>query len=413
MKTSLLQSIPFAPLSKTLDFSAVPSFNIKNLYCVINQTASTIIYAVGTAGKGYTTNAANFVTLVFDTTAMNAGDQLQFIYEDTTIGSSSDSAATTDTGTFSIVAFIKRGLQNWTTFLARIGQLAAANSMSVTLSNENVQDLSIVGQAAQTAIINNILTTVAGIPSLDVTGYRSFCIQLVSTGTGGTFIFEGSNDPVNNFQPITVFNQVNANGGASNSAINASLSTIGYVGSTTFRYIRLRIVTTITGGSLQAFTRLSQVPFVANYPNVTQTNPANFNITAQPGNTPNTTPWLITPVANAAQGFATFLKLISAATTNATSVKASAGVIGSISIFNASASNRFLKFYNKASAPVVGTDIPVLVIGISAGNAVNFPVAAMGMRFSTGIALATTTGIADADTTAVALNDLAISINYL
>jgi hypothetical protein len=46
-----------------------------------------------------------------------AGDDL--------MGSRSDSAATTDTGTFSVLAFIKRGLQNWTTLLAKLPTLVS------------------------------------------------------------------------------------------------------------------------------------------------------------------------------------------------------------------------------------------------------------------------------------------------
>lgn len=41
------------------------------------------------------------------------------------VGDKSDSAATSDTGSFSIVAFIKRSLQNWTTLLARIPVLVS------------------------------------------------------------------------------------------------------------------------------------------------------------------------------------------------------------------------------------------------------------------------------------------------
>lgn len=39
---------------------------------------------------------------------------------DANLGAKADAAATTDTGTFSVLAFIKRTLQNWTTLLARI-----------------------------------------------------------------------------------------------------------------------------------------------------------------------------------------------------------------------------------------------------------------------------------------------------
>lgn len=38
----------------------------------------------------------------------------------TGIGAPADTAATTDTGTFSLIAFVKRGLQNWTTLLTRV-----------------------------------------------------------------------------------------------------------------------------------------------------------------------------------------------------------------------------------------------------------------------------------------------------
>lgn len=39
------------------------------------------------------------------------------------LGTPADAAATTDTGSFSILAFIKRGMQNWTTLLTRIPAL--------------------------------------------------------------------------------------------------------------------------------------------------------------------------------------------------------------------------------------------------------------------------------------------------
>jgi hypothetical protein len=44
---------------------------------------------------------------------------------DSNVGSKSDAAASTDTGTFSLIAFIKRGLQNWATLLERIPVLVS------------------------------------------------------------------------------------------------------------------------------------------------------------------------------------------------------------------------------------------------------------------------------------------------
>lgn len=110
---------------------------------------------------------------------------------------------------------------------------------------------------------------------------------------------------------------------------------------------------------------------------------------------------------------ATTNNLNSAATTNATSVKASAGNLYAIAASNASASPRFLKLYNKASAPTVGTDVPVLVIPIAANSIVMFEFGRLDQRFSTGIALAITGAIGDADTTAIGASEVKVCTTYV
>lgn len=107
-------------------------------------------------------------------------------------------------------------------------------------------------------------------------------------------------------------------------------------------------------------------------------------------------------------------KLISAASTNATSLKASAGQVYGIQVFNLNTSPRYLKLYNKASAPTVGTDTPVKVFMIP-GNAAGSGIVSNwtnGVEFTTGIAYALTTGIADSDTGAVAASEIALNIDY-
>ena len=116
---------------------------------------------------------------------------------------------------------------------------------------------------------------------------------------------------------------------------------------------------------------------------------------------------------NASDGHSTWHHLISAATTNATSVKASAGQVGHMMLSNNHATNlAYFKLYNKASAPTVGTDIPVATIVIPAARSVIIPFSSVGARFSTGIAYAITGGMAVADTTAVAAAQVGVSINY-
>lgn len=119
------------------------------------------------------------------------------------------------------------------------------------------------------------------------------------------------------------------------------------------------------------------------------------------------------PVAGTSGG-ATPFKLISAATTNATSVKGSAGTLYGIQVISVIATVRFLKLYDKASAPTVGTDTPIKVIPIPANTAgagvvISAPV---GINFANGIAFAITANIGDSDNTAIAANDCVVNLDY-
>lgn len=108
-------------------------------------------------------------------------------------------------------------------------------------------------------------------------------------------------------------------------------------------------------------------------------------------------------------------KTISAATTNATTVKAGAGQIYKILAFNTNASARYLKLYNKSSAITVGTDVPVatlLIPGNTSGAGLNISFE-YGMNFGTGIGFSLNTGVADTDTGAVALNEIVVNILYV
>lgn len=105
--------------------------------------------------------------------------------------------------------------------------------------------------------------------------------------------------------------------------------------------------------------------------------------------------------------------LNSAATTNATSVKTSAGTITGMVASNTSASARYLKIYNKASAPTVGTDIPVLTVPLPAGSLTPINPGVLGIRLATGIAYAITAGAADNDTAVIGAGEVKVITQYL
>lgn len=165
-------------------------------------------------------------------------------------------------------------------------------------------------------------------------------------------------------------------------------------------------------GATQAGAQFGMNVHVGNTHAVTQSG----TWTLQPGNTANTTPWLFSPrPQSVGTGGLSVTKIISTASTNGGVSKASPGAIHVITATNTSASPRYLKLYNKATGPTVGTDAPlcppILIPGNTAGGGIviSFP---HGVNFSTGIAYAITGGIADTDATAIGLNEVAVGIYY-
>ena len=93
-------------------------------------------------------------------------------------------------------------------------------------------------------------------------------------------------------------------------------------------------------------------------------------------------------------------------------VKATAGNVYGYYFFNASASIRYLKFYNAtAASTTVGTTTPVMTLPLPAGGAghISLPVP---VAFSTAITIAATTGLADNDTGAPSANDVVLNVWY-
>jgi hypothetical protein len=104
-------------------------------------------------------------------------------------------------------------------------------------------------------------------------------------------------------------------------------------------------------------------------------------------------------------------KLISAATTNATSVTSVATLINMLSLGQIGSTPAYFKIYDKASAPTVGTDVPKLVFLIPGNlNGAGSNVPGGGIKLSNGFAFAITGGMADTDTTAVAAAQ--VVVNY-
>lgn len=100
-----------------------------------------------------------------------------------------------------------------------------------------------------------------------------------------------------------------------------------------------------------------------------------------------------------------------AASTNATVAKASAGTLRRVTGYNAAAALRYVKFYDSAVSPTVGTTTIRKSIAIPATTAFSLE---FDDYFGQGIAYALTTGAADNDTGALTAADITnLNVDYL
>lgn len=104
--------------------------------------------------------------------------------------------------------------------------------------------------------------------------------------------------------------------------------------------------------------------------------------------------------------------LVSAASTNAANIKNAAGNLYEITVSNVTATAAFIKLYNKATAPTVGTDVPILTIPATAGATVPINFGALGKRFTAGISIAITAAAAATDT-GVTVAGIQVNASYV
>jgi len=257
--------------------------------------------------------------------------------------------------------------------------------------------LTVTGPSAQSA---NNMDLISGVSNgwYDASLWMSGAVQIIG-GAGisaGAVTFEQTNDNSSTTGiplEVTELGVVNTNSTVAAITIAASTRRVFGFG-ISCKYVRARISTAFTGGTVQAITQFSQASFADISLNVQQATAGNLLATVTPTSSSNTV---------AAQA---------AASTNSTLVKNGAGNLLTVALTNMTAAAKYFKLYNKASAPTVGTDTPVQTIPIPANSIVVFEYGPVGMRFGTGIGFGITGAMADADTTALAANDVKVHLTY-
>lgn len=117
----------------------------------------------------------------------------------------------------------------------------------------------------------------------------------------------------------------------------------------------------------------------------------------------------VTPIASTSGGLSTY-HVVSAASTNAANIKASAGQVYGWSIYNTNVNARKVALHNTSGTPTAGASV-FLTITVP-GSSNESCMTDIGIPFSSGIGITTVTGAADSDTSTVASNDLIINIFY-
>lgn len=108
---------------------------------------------------------------------------------------------------------------------------------------------------------------------------------------------------------------------------------------------------------------------------------------------------------------ATVTRAIIGASTSGTNVLSRPGRLVGWLLQNTNAAVRYVKIYDKATTPTVGTDTPKLTIAVPPASAVCvMPVSGAGIGFAFGIGYGVTTGQADNDTTAPTASETVIHL---
>ena len=268
------------------------------------------------------------------------------------------------------------------------GKLPALSSGRVPVESNNaasqVYNYTATGAVAGAPVI---------IPSIDCSQFREVSIQIVSSGSGFSLQGQISNDGTNWFVCPAFINN-----GTISIAQFSSAQIYNYTLSNA-RFFRVIQNTAQTSGTTTLVAYASQQATPKLYQAVSGSVSIAFG--------------LCTPSASSGSGFSTYHTLISAASTNATSVKASAGTIGTCVLTNKHNQFQYVKFFNLAVAPTMGTSTPVIQFPIAPNSTLDVSTAFAGLRFSTGIAYAITHNAALLDNTVVAAGDILVNLSYV
>lgn len=239
----------------------------------------------------------------------------------------------------------------------------------------------------------------------DVSRASNVMISMVATTlVGHNATFEGSIDSTNgtdgNWFGIQV---IRSNANTIELATGVLAATPAYAWESSVNglsFIRVRATAHTSGTATWKFQRGSYATEPIPAAQISGTQPVSGTVTAT-----------VTPPAPTNPYF-----LNSAATTNGALVITGTSGVSSLYATNTGATAAFVKLYNKATAPTVGTDVPEMIIPVPAAvsgvpGKAELTAGFINYRFALGLGIAITGGVADTDTTGVAAGQVKVKLS--
>jgi hypothetical protein len=253
------------------------------------------------------------------------------------------------------------------------GKLPALSSGRVPVEANNAASQVFNYTATGAVPINTVL-----VGPIDCSQFREVSVQVVSISNGSV-----QGQISNDNSTWTAAQSISQTGTI---AIGANVTTAGVLCYSTSgtRFFRLIQASAQTSGTTTIVAYASQQATPKLYQNVTV------------AGIPQTT-----PAPSASNGFSGYHTLVCAASTNATSVRGQTATIGSLILTNSSATWAYFKLVNKTSAPTVGTDTPVINIGVAPNTTLDCSNSFAGLRMFSGIAYYVSGGASLTDNTAL------------
>lgn len=236
------------------------------------------------------------------------------------------------------------------TALNAINTNTATTPYKVILGQGATTPTSAASNCSSGAGCNLIDSTAAGLWT-DVRGYGAVWVRITGGASisAGVLTFETADDSSGTGSMAILCETLGpTNSGTFLSSLTpAANSNYGISCSPHNAYIRVRVSTTFTGGTIAAAAFASAAPPTA----VTASQFGTW--TTQPGNTANTTPWLntLTPVVSPLSSSSPNEATVSTAYEASHVVKASAGVLYSLLCYNSKTSTQFLLTFNSTTVP--------------------------------------------------------------